>query len=156
MKTVVKIRRAGQGPAKQLKTAKTSEESSSTSDERKTGQDAVMSGLGRATLPQKPPNRRKMSLKKSLQERAKSSETTHDKPHSYELLSEHELLKVESLTSFLLYASKIWSFILLIPFFRRRFQLVCHIHWHVDGAYMNGSTVLLIIHGLQRWILLII
>lgn len=100
MKTVVKTRRPGQGPVKQQKTAKTSEESSSTSDKKKTGQDAVESAtqvpcLDSASLPQKPPNRRKMSLKKSLQERAKPSETTHDKPHSYELPSDHELLKVE-------------------------------------------------------------
>lgn len=107
LKTLVKSRRSGQGPAKQLKTAKSSEESSSTSDKERTGPDAVVSATkvsnpGPVTLPQKPPNRRKMSLKKSLQKRAISSETTHDKPRSCKKLSEHELLKVESLTSFLL------------------------------------------------------
>lgn len=105
LKTLVKARRSGQGPAKQLKTAKTSEESSLASDKKLTIPDAVVpatqvSALGPATLPQKPPNRRKMSLKKSLQERAKSLETTHDKLRSRKSLSEHELLKVESLTSF--------------------------------------------------------
>ncbi|XP_024007386.1 protein ALWAYS EARLY 1 isoform X2 [Eutrema salsugineum] len=98
LKTLVKERRAGQGPAKQLKTAKNSEEFSSTSDKKITGPDAVVSatqvsGSGPASLPQKPPNRRKMSLKKSLQERAKTYETTPEKPHSYETFSEHELLK---------------------------------------------------------------
>ncbi|KAG7552095.1 DIRP domain [Arabidopsis thaliana x Arabidopsis arenosa] len=98
LKTLVKARRSGQGPAKQLKTAKTSEESSLASDKKLTIPDAVVpatqvSALGPATLPQKPPNRRKMSLKKSLQERAKSLETTHDKLRSRKSLSEHELLK---------------------------------------------------------------
>ncbi|KAL1198036.1 Protein ALWAYS EARLY 1 [Cardamine amara subsp. amara] len=92
-----KARRSSQGPAKQLKTAKTSEESSSISDKKKTEPDAVVSAKqvsdsGPASLPQKPPNRRKRSLKKSLQERAISSETTHEKPHSYKNNSEHELL----------------------------------------------------------------
>ncbi|VVB15249.1 unnamed protein product [Arabis nemorensis] len=105
MKTVVKTRRPGQGPVKQQKTAKTLEESFTTSDKKKTGQDAMESAtqvpcLDSASLPQKPPNRRKMSLKKSLQERANPSETTHDKPHSYELPSEHELLK-EKVSTFL-------------------------------------------------------
>ncbi|CAN8265342.1 unnamed protein product [Cochlearia groenlandica] len=93
--SVVEERQVGQCPANQLKTAKTSEESSSTGDKTITVQDAVVSatqvsGLGPASLPQKPPNRRKMSLKKSLQERAKSS---HDTPPSYQKKSEHELLK---------------------------------------------------------------
>lgn len=85
------------------KRLKTSGESSSTSDRKITRPDAVVSatqvsGSGPASLPQRPPNRRKMSLKRSLQERAKSSEPTHRKPHRYETNSKHELLKVESLT----------------------------------------------------------
>jgi len=99
LKTLVKARRSSQGPAKQLKTAKTTVESSSASDKKITGPDAVVpatqvSASGPETLPQKPPNRRKISLKKSLQERAKSLETTHDKPRSFKKLSEHELLQV--------------------------------------------------------------
>ncbi|XP_010455109.1 PREDICTED: protein ALWAYS EARLY 1-like [Camelina sativa] len=98
LKTLVGARRSGQGPVKQLKTAKTSEEPSSTSDKIITGPDAVVtatqvSGSGPVTLPQKPPNRRKMSLKKSLQQRAISSETTHDKPLGCKKFSEYELLK---------------------------------------------------------------
>ncbi|VYS68097.1 unnamed protein product [Arabidopsis thaliana] len=98
LKTLVKARRSSQGPAKQLKTAKTTVESSSASDKKITGPDAVVpatqvSASGPETLPQKPPNRRKISLKKSLQERAKSLETTHDKPRSFKKLSEHELLQ---------------------------------------------------------------
>ncbi|WZZ01327.1 hypothetical protein YC2023_073655 [Brassica napus] len=97
-KTPLNPRRAGQGPAKQQKTAKTSEESCSTSDKKITRPNEAVSatqvsGSGPASLPQKPPNRRKISLKKSLQERTKSSETTHNKSHSYEIDPEHELLK---------------------------------------------------------------
>ncbi|CAH2044535.1 unnamed protein product [Thlaspi arvense] len=100
LKTLVKVRRAGEGPVKQLKILKTSEESSSISDKKITVPDAVVSatqisGSGPPSSPKKPPHWRKMSLKKSLQERAKSSETTHDKPHNYETLSKHELLKEE-------------------------------------------------------------
>lgn len=102
-------RRAGKGPAKQQKTAK-AEESCSTSDKEITGRDAVVSDTqvsrsSPASLPQKPPNRRKIGLKKSLQERSKSAETTPNKSYGHELDPEHELLKVrrvESLTSFLL------------------------------------------------------
>ncbi|CAN8255736.1 unnamed protein product [Cochlearia groenlandica] len=114
LKTLVKVRPASQGPTKQLKTAKTLAESSSTSDKKITESDAVVSaiqipGSVPASLPQKPPHRRKMSLKKSLQERAKTSKTTHDKPHS----SDYALSKVAYLTSFLLHASKIWPLICL-------------------------------------------
>lgn len=99
LKTLLNPRRAGQGPVKQQKTAKTSEESCSTSDKKITRPNEAVSatqvsGSGPASLPQKPPNRRKISLKKSLQERTKSSETTHNKSHSYEIDPEHELLKV--------------------------------------------------------------
>ncbi|KAF8105480.1 hypothetical protein N665_0157s0065 [Sinapis alba] len=75
LKASIKARRASQGPAKQQKTAKTSEESCSTTVKKITGPDAVVlsptqvSGSGPGSLPQKPPNRRKISLKKSLQER---------------------------------------------------------------------------------------
>uniref|UniRef100_M4D0F2 DIRP domain-containing protein n=2 Tax=Brassica campestris TaxID=3711 RepID=M4D0F2_BRACM len=98
LKTSINARRVGQGPAKQQKTAKTSEESCSTSDKKITRPNEAVSatqvsGSGPASLPQKPPNRRKISLKKSLQERTKSSETTHNKSHSYEIDPEHELLK---------------------------------------------------------------
>lgn len=97
LKTLIKkARRADQSPPKQLRTAKTSEESSSSSDRKITGPDAVVSAtqVSGSVPTQRPPNRRKMSLKKSLQERSKSSETTHEKPHSYETNSKHELLKV--------------------------------------------------------------
>ncbi|KAL0658541.1 hypothetical protein Bca4012_079126 [Brassica carinata] len=98
LKTLLNPRRAGQGPAKQQKTAKTSEESCSTSDKKITRPNEAVSatrvsGSGPASLPQKPPNRRKISLKKSLQERTKSSEATHNKSHSYEAEPHHELLK---------------------------------------------------------------
>ncbi|KAH0850972.1 hypothetical protein HID58_095039 [Brassica napus] len=94
LKTMFKARRADQSPPKKLRTAKTAEESSSPSDKKITEPDAVVSatqvsGPGPASLPQRPPNRRKMSLKKSLRERAKISETTHEKPHS----CKKELLK---------------------------------------------------------------
>ncbi|KAG5412012.1 hypothetical protein IGI04_008331 [Brassica rapa subsp. trilocularis] len=94
LKTMFEARRADQSPLKKLRTAKTAEESSSPSDKKITGPDAVVSatqvsGPGPASLPQRPPNRRKMSLKKSLRERAKISETTHEKPHS----CKKELLK---------------------------------------------------------------
>ncbi|CAH8299612.1 unnamed protein product [Eruca vesicaria subsp. sativa] len=100
LKTIIKARRADQSPP----SAKTSEESSSTSEKKITGPNAVISatqvsGSGPASLLQKPPNRRKMSLKKSLQERAKSSEATYDKPHRYETNSKHELLKQQVSTS---------------------------------------------------------
>ncbi|KAF2550638.1 hypothetical protein F2Q68_00036651 [Brassica cretica] len=98
LKTLLNPRRAGQGPAKQQKTAKTSEESCSTSDKKITRPNEAVSatrvsGSGPASLPQKPPNRRKISLKKSLQERTKSSEATHNKSHSNEAEPHHELLK---------------------------------------------------------------
>ncbi|XP_023637492.1 protein ALWAYS EARLY 1 isoform X2 [Capsella rubella] len=97
LKTLVKARPASEGPANQLKAAKTSEESSLTSDKNITGPDAVVSASqGSAdpvAFPQKRPDKRKMSLKKSLQQRAISSETTHDKTRSFEKLSEHELLQ---------------------------------------------------------------
>ncbi|KAF3541704.1 hypothetical protein F2Q69_00024893 [Brassica cretica] len=94
LKTMFKARRADQSPPKRLRTAKTAEESSSPSDKKITEPDAVVSatqvsGPGPASLRQRPPNRRKMSLKKSLRERAKISETTHEKPHS----CKKELLK---------------------------------------------------------------
>ncbi|KAL0828156.1 hypothetical protein Bca101_051834 [Brassica carinata] len=110
LKTMFKARRADQSPPKRLKTAKTAEESSSPSDKKITEPDAVVSatqvsGPGPASLRQRPPNRRKMSLKKSLRERAKISETTHEKPHS----CKKELLKVEFLTFISLKThSKIW------------------------------------------------
>ncbi|CAH8324630.1 unnamed protein product [Eruca vesicaria subsp. sativa] len=94
LKTPINARRAGQGPAKQQKTAKTSGESFSTNDKKITGPNDVVSATPRpASLPQKQPNRRKISLKKSLQERSKSSEATHNKSHSYQIDPEHELLK---------------------------------------------------------------
>ncbi|KAL0738704.1 hypothetical protein Bca4012_014914 [Brassica carinata] len=98
LKTPINARRASQGPAKQQKTAKTSEESCSTTVKKITGPNEVVSatqvsGSGPASLLQKPPNRRKMSLKKSLQERTKSSEATPNKSHNYEIDPEHELLK---------------------------------------------------------------
>ncbi|WZZ74664.1 hypothetical protein YC2023_086034 [Brassica napus] len=98
LKTLLNPRRAGQGPVKQQKTAKTSEESCSTSDKKITRPNEAVSatrvsGSGPASLPQKPPNRRKISLKKSLQERTKSSEATHNKSHSNEAEPHHELLK---------------------------------------------------------------
>ncbi|KAF3484631.1 hypothetical protein F2Q69_00056185, partial [Brassica cretica] len=98
LKTLLNPRRAGQGPSKQQKTAKTSEESCSTSDKKITRPNEAVSatrvsGSGPASLPQKPPNRRKISLKKSLQERTKSSEATHNKSHSNEAEPHPELLK---------------------------------------------------------------
>ncbi|XP_056866024.1 protein ALWAYS EARLY 1 isoform X2 [Raphanus sativus] len=92
LKTPSNARRAGQGPAKQQKTAKASEESCSTSDKKITGRDAVVSSDTQVSG-SGPPNRRKISLKKSLQERSKSAETTPNKSHCHELDPEHELLK---------------------------------------------------------------
>lgn len=106
MRSYIRTKRASQVPSqsKQLKTAKELEESTTTSDKKKTAVDVVVStkqdsDSGPASLPpQKPPNRRKVNLKKSLQERAKSSETIHKVPRSSRSLSEHELLsKVEPL-----------------------------------------------------------
>lgn len=128
---LVKARRSGQGPAKQLKTAKTSEESSSTSDKKRTEPDAVVSATqvsdsGPESLPQKPPNRRKMSLKKSLQKRAVSSETTHEKSNSSKNNSEPELLElleVESLNFTSLYTHPKSGNYLLILFTGGGFDL---------------------------------
>ncbi|XP_019058704.1 PREDICTED: protein ALWAYS EARLY 2-like [Tarenaya hassleriana] len=99
-KSVVRTKRSGQAPAegKQLKTAKTLEESSPAGDKKRPDAGVTMSTIpvsasGPATLPQKPPNRRKVNLKKMLQERVKFSETTSKAPHSDESLSEHELLQ---------------------------------------------------------------
>ena len=153
LKTMFKARRADQSPPKRLKTAKTAEESSSPSDKKITEPDAVVaatqvSGPGPASLPQRPPNRRKMSLKKSLRERAKISETTHEKPHS----CKKELLKVEFLTfTSPRLIQKSANFIYFYSIYRSKFLLVCRVLWYAEGAYMNGSTVLLTTPGLQRW-----
>ncbi|XP_010550978.1 PREDICTED: protein ALWAYS EARLY 2-like isoform X2 [Tarenaya hassleriana] len=97
-KSVVKTKRTVQVPAqsKQLKTVKTLEESSSASDKK------TLPVSASASLPQKPQNRRKMGLKKTLQERVKFSETTPKASYVNESLLEHELLK-EKLSSCLSY-----------------------------------------------------
>lgn len=124
MKSLVKTKRAGQVPAqsKQMKTVKALEESAITSDKKRPGMDIVaspkqVSDSGPTSLSQKPPNRRKKSLQKSLQEKAKSSETTHKAARSSRSLSEQELLlKVEPLTSLLLRTSvSCTSIYLFIP-----------------------------------------
>ncbi|KAG2273065.1 hypothetical protein Bca52824_067620 [Brassica carinata] len=80
------------------------EESTSTSDKKISEMDVEVatkevSDSGPASLPQKPPNRRKMSLKKSLQERDKSSETIHKASRSSRSLSEQELLLKDKLST---------------------------------------------------------
>lgn len=107
MKSSLRTKRSGQGPpqSKQLNAVKELEESTTTtSDKKRSAMDVVevattkeVSDSGAASIPQKPPNRRKMSLKKSLQERDnKSSETIHKASRSSRSLSEQELLlKVE-------------------------------------------------------------
>ncbi|AEE74229.1 ALWAYS EARLY 2 [Arabidopsis thaliana] len=121
MKSLVKTKRAGQVPAqsKQMKTVKALEESAITSDKKRPGMDIVaspkqVSDSGPTSLSQKPPNRRKKSLQKSLQEKAKSSETTHKAARSSRSLSEQELLLKDKLATSL-------SF----PFARRR----CIFEW---------------------------
>lgn len=114
MKSSLKTKRSGQGPpqSKQLKAVKELEETTTTSDKKGPAMDVEVatkevSDSGPASLPQKPPNRRKMSLKKSLQERDKSSDKASRSSRS---LSEQEvLLKVKPLTSFLLHTFKILS-----------------------------------------------
>ncbi|KAF8091859.1 hypothetical protein N665_0433s0026 [Sinapis alba] len=99
MKSSPRTKRAGQGPSqsKQLKTVKELEESAMDVVVVSTKQD---SDSGPASLPQKkPPNRRKVSLKKSLQERAKSSEMVHKVPRSSRSLSEQELLLKDTLST---------------------------------------------------------
>ncbi|KAJ4886142.1 Protein ALWAYS EARLY 2 [Raphanus sativus] len=111
MRSYIRTKRASQVPSqsKQLKTAKELEESTTTSDKKKTAVDVVVStkqdsDSGPASLPpQKPPNRRKVSLKKSLQERAKSSETIHKVPRSSRSLSEHELLSKDTISTYMSY-----------------------------------------------------
>ncbi|KAL0719912.1 hypothetical protein Bca4012_069236 [Brassica carinata] len=111
MKSYIRTKRASQVPSqsKQLKTAKELEESTTVSDKKKSDMDVVVStkqdsDSGPASLPpQKPPNRRKVSLKKSLQERAKSSETIHKVPRSSRSLSEHELLSKDTLSTYISY-----------------------------------------------------
>lgn len=160
MKSLVRAKRAGQGLAqsKQLKTVKELEESTTTSDKNRPVMDVVastkqVSDSSPASVSQKPPSKRKKSLKKSLQERAKSSETIHKASRSSRSLSEQELLlKVEPLTSLLLCTFSIWYiYIFGYSNFRISFLLLCCIPWHVEGAYLNGSIVLSTIPGLQRW-----
>ncbi|KAL0719797.1 hypothetical protein Bca4012_069121 [Brassica carinata] len=111
MKSYIRTKRASQVPSqsKQLKTAKELEESTTVSDRKKSATDVVVStkqdsDSGPASLPpQKPPNRRKVSLKKSLQEKAKSSETIHKVPRSSRSLSEHELLSKDTLSTYISY-----------------------------------------------------
>ncbi|KAJ0244458.1 Protein ALWAYS EARLY 2 [Hirschfeldia incana] len=111
IKSYIRTKRAGLGPpqSKQLKTAKELEESTTVSDKKKPAMDIVVStkqdsDTGPASLPpQKPPNRRKASLKKSLQERAKSSETTHKVPRSSRSLSEQELISKDTISTYMAY-----------------------------------------------------
>ncbi|KAL1211716.1 Protein ALWAYS EARLY 2 [Cardamine amara subsp. amara] len=110
MKSLGRTKRTGQGPAqsKQLKTVKALEESTITSDKKRPVMDTVASTIqvsdpGPASLSQKPPSRRKMSLKKSLQERVKSSETIHKASRSSRSLSEKELLLKDTLSTSLSY-----------------------------------------------------
>ncbi|CAF2103067.1 unnamed protein product [Brassica napus] len=110
MKSSLRTKRSGQvlpPQSKQLKVAKELEEATTTSDKKRSAMDVVevattkeVSDSGPASLPQKPPNRRKMSLKKSLQERDnKSSETIHKASRSSRSLSEHELLLKDKLST---------------------------------------------------------
>ncbi|CAN8277137.1 unnamed protein product [Cochlearia groenlandica] len=95
LKTPMKARiNNGQGgPVKQPIIAKISEESCLTIDEKKTKQEEAtqVSGSGPEILQRKPINRRKMSLKKNLQERAKS--TLDKKLHCNEVFSECDSLQ---------------------------------------------------------------
>ncbi|XP_033146534.1 protein ALWAYS EARLY 2 isoform X2 [Brassica rapa] len=111
MKSYLRTKRTGQGPSqsKQLKTAKELEESTTMSDKKHSAMDVVVStkqdsdSCPATSPPQKPPNRRKASLKKSLQERAKSSETVHKVPRSSRSLSEQELLLKDELSTYMSY-----------------------------------------------------
>ncbi|CAH2055030.1 unnamed protein product [Thlaspi arvense] len=110
MKSLVRTKRAGQGPpqSKELKTAKALDESTTLSDNKGSVMDVVVStkqvsDSGPASSPQKPPSRRKMSLKKSLQERDKSSDTIHKASRSSRSLSEQELFLKDKLSTSLLY-----------------------------------------------------
>ncbi|CAH8386148.1 unnamed protein product [Eruca vesicaria subsp. sativa] len=111
MKSYHRTKRTGQVPSqsKQLKTVKELEESTTMSDKKKSAMEDVVvstkndSDSGPAISPQKPPNRRKVSLKKSLQERAKSSETIHKVPRSSRSLSEHELLLKDTISTYMSY-----------------------------------------------------
>ncbi|XP_023642732.1 protein ALWAYS EARLY 2 isoform X2 [Capsella rubella] len=110
MKSLVRTKRVGQGPAqsKQLKTAKTLDEFTTTSDKNRPEMDVVastkqVSDSCPASVSQKPPNKRKKSLKKSLQERAKSSETIHKASRSSRSLSEQELLLKDKMSTALSY-----------------------------------------------------
>ncbi|XP_013626537.1 PREDICTED: protein ALWAYS EARLY 2-like isoform X2 [Brassica oleracea var. oleracea] len=111
MKSYLRTKRICQGPSqsKQLKTAKELEESTTMSDKKHSAMDVVVStkqdsdSCPATSPPQKPPNRRKASLKKSLQERAKSSETVHKVPRSSRSLSEQELLLKDELSTYMSY-----------------------------------------------------
>ncbi|KAG2245662.1 hypothetical protein Bca4012_091408 [Brassica carinata] len=106
MKSYLRTKRTGQGPSqsKQLKTAKELEESTTMSDKKHSVSTKQDSDSCPATSPpHKPPNRRKASLKKSLQERAKSSETVHKVPRSSRSLSEQELLLKDELSTYMSY-----------------------------------------------------
>uniref|UniRef100_A0A1J3IUE4 Protein ALWAYS EARLY 2 n=1 Tax=Noccaea caerulescens TaxID=107243 RepID=A0A1J3IUE4_NOCCA len=110
MKYSIRTKRAGQGPpqSKQLKTVKALEETSTICDKKRAVMDVEVStkqvsDSGPASLPPKTPNRRKMSLKKSLQERAKSSEITHKASRSSRSLSEKELVSKDMLSTSLSY-----------------------------------------------------
>ncbi|XP_019100091.1 PREDICTED: protein ALWAYS EARLY 2 isoform X2 [Camelina sativa] len=110
MKSFVRTKRAGQGPAqsKQLKTVQALEESATTSDKNRPVMDVIastkeISDSGPASVSQKPPNKRKISLKKSLQERAKSSETIHKVSRSSRTLSVQEFFLKDKLSTSLSY-----------------------------------------------------
>ncbi|CAN8260365.1 unnamed protein product [Cochlearia groenlandica] len=109
-KSLVRTKGAGQGPAqsKQLKIVKVLEESTSIVDKEKPAVDVTMptiqvSDLDPASVLQKPPNRRKMSLKKSLQERTKSSETIPKASRSSKSMLEHELVFKDKVSTCLSY-----------------------------------------------------
>ncbi|KAF8107641.1 hypothetical protein N665_0118s0013 [Sinapis alba] len=106
MKSSLRTKRSGQGPpqSKQLKAVKELEESTTTSDKKRTAMDVEVatkevSDSGPASLQQKPPNRRKMSLKKNLQERDKSFELMQKASRSSRSLSEQELLLKDKLST---------------------------------------------------------
>ncbi|KAG7576122.1 DIRP domain [Arabidopsis thaliana x Arabidopsis arenosa] len=106
IQSLARTKRAGQGPAqsKQLKTVKALEESTTTSDKKRPVTDIVaspkqVSDSGPTSLSQKPPSRRKKSLKKSLQERAKSSETILKASRSSRSLTEQESLLKDKLST---------------------------------------------------------
>ncbi|XP_024015141.1 protein ALWAYS EARLY 2 isoform X2 [Eutrema salsugineum] len=110
MKSLVRTKRAGQGPpqSRQLKTVKMLDESTTISDKKRSVMDVIVStkqdsDSGPASFLQKPLSRRKMSLKKSLQERAKSSEIIHKASRSSRSLSEQELVLKDKLSTSLLY-----------------------------------------------------